>query len=70
MNKVLIMKSSQIPPYVVMGASREVIFLLPKQFKVAKKISGWLKELNLSNYNGMVINSKCIFKRLKDQECK
>ena len=64
------MKSSQIPPYVVLEASREVIFLLPKQFKDTKNISGWLKELNLSNHNGMVINSKCIFKRLKDQECK
>ena len=66
----MMMTSSQIPPYLILELTKEVIFLLPKQSKVSKNISGWLKELNLANYDGMVINSKCIFQRLKNQEYK
>ena len=64
------MKSLQLPPYVVLEITKEVIFFVPKKSILNKDISSWMKKLNLSDYKGMVINSKCIFNRLKDQDCK
>ena len=64
------MNQTKIPPYVVLEPSKEVIFYISKESNFAKDIPGWIKRLNLSNYSGMVINSKCIFNRLKNNDCK
>ena len=64
------MKTSvKIPPYLVIEPSKEVIFYMPKKSDAAHQISIWLKELNLPDYKGMVMNSKCMFNRLKNKQC-
>ena len=64
------MKTSvKIPPYLVIEPSKEVIFYMPKKSDAAQEISVWLKELNLPDYKGMVMNSKCMFNRLKNKQC-
>ena len=64
------MKNSvKIPPHLVIEPSKEVIFYMPKKSDAAQEISIWLKELNLSDYKGMVMNSKCMFNRLKNKQC-
>ena len=62
-------KSVRIPPHLVIEPSREVIFYMPKKSDAEKEISVWLKELNLPDYKGMVMNSKCMFNRLKNKQC-
>ncbi len=57
------------PPYIIIKSSKEVIFYLSKEYDAKIDIKLWLEELNLTNYKGMIINSKCIFNRLKDQKC-
>ncbi len=64
------MNSSKIPPHIVMKTTKEVIFYLSKESDVIQDIPNWIKKMNLPDYKGMVINSKCIFNRLKDQNCK
>ena len=64
------MKTLKIPPYLVIDPSKEVIFYIPKQSDDEKDISAWIKELNLADYSGMVINNKCMFNRLKNKECR
>tara|TARA_Y100001978_G_C23631379_1_gene403622 strand:- start:744 stop:938 length:195 start_codon:yes stop_codon:yes gene_type:complete len=64
------MKLSDVPPYILMKPTKEVIFYIPKKFDSIEKIPLWLKKLNLPGYKGMIINSKCTFNRLKDQDCK
>tara|TARA_B100000965_G_C19308204_1_gene633334 strand:+ start:138 stop:332 length:195 start_codon:yes stop_codon:yes gene_type:complete len=64
------MNTARIPPHLVIEPSKEVIFYMPKKSDAIQDISGWIKELNLSDYRGMVINSKCMFNRLKDKGCK
>ena len=61
--------SVKIPPYLVIEPSKEVIFYMPKKSDAAQEISVWLKELNLPDYKGMVMNSKCMFNRLKNKQC-
>ena len=64
------MKTSvKIPPHVVIEHYKEVIFYMPKKSDAAQEISIWIKALNLPDYKGMVINSKCMFNRLKDKQC-
>ena len=64
------MKTSvKIPPYLVIEPSKEVIFYMPKKSDAAQEISICLKELNLPDYKGMVMNSKCMFNRLKNKQC-
>ena len=55
----------KIPTYIILHKSKEVIFYIPNN-KVKIDIDLWIKDLNLSNYKGMVIYSKCIFNRLKN----
>ena len=59
----------KIPPHLVINPSKEVIFYMPKKSDTAQEISVWLKELNLPDYKGMVMNSKCMFNRLKNKQC-
>ena len=64
------MKTSvKIPPHLVIELSKEVIFYMPKKSDAAQEVSIWLKELNLPDYKGMVMNSKCMFNRLKNKQC-
>ena len=63
------MKKIKIPPHHVIETSKEVIFYIPKKSYAAQEISAWVTELNLPDYKGMVINSKCMFNRLKDKQC-
>tara|TARA_B100000886_G_scaffold237594_1_gene166429 strand:+ start:237 stop:434 length:198 start_codon:yes stop_codon:yes gene_type:complete len=64
------MKTSvKIPPHVVIEPSKEVIFYMLKKSDAAQEISVWVKALNLPDYKGMVINSKCMFNRLKYKQC-
>ena len=64
------MKTSvKIPPHLVTEPSKEVIFYMPKKSDASQEISVWLKELNLPDYKGMVMNSKCMFNRLKNKQC-
>ena len=64
------MKTSvKIPPHLVIEPSKEVIFYMPKKSDAVQEISVWLKELNLPDYKGMVMNSKCMFNRLKNKQC-
>jgi len=56
------------PPYIVLDNSKEVIFYISNNYKSPINIDLWKKELNLSDYKGMVIHSKCIFNRLKNDD--
>ncbi len=64
------MKLHKIPPHIVLNSSKEVIFYISNKCDNSNNISQWIKKLNLADYHGMVVNSKCIFNRLKDQDCK
>ena len=63
------MKGIKTPPYIIMRSTREVIFYLSKEYDSQIDIKLWMKNLNLKDYKGMTINSKCIFNRLKHEEC-
>ena len=54
------------PPNIVLHESKEVIFYISNNYKQPLNIDLWKKELNLFDYKGMVIHSKCIFNRLKN----
>ena len=54
------------PPNIILHKSKEVIFYISNDNKNSINIDLWIKELNLIGYKGMIINSKCIFNRLKD----
>tara|TARA_B100000963_G_C22274422_1_gene514241 strand:- start:267 stop:470 length:204 start_codon:yes stop_codon:yes gene_type:complete len=55
------------PPNIILNKSREVIFYISNDDnKKPINIDLWIKELNLLGYKGLVIHSKCIFNRLKN----
>ena len=56
------------PPNIVLHKSKEVIFYISNNHKSPINIDLWKKELNLLNYKGLVIHSKCIFNRLKNDD--
>ena len=56
----------KIPTNIILHKSKEVIFYISNEYKNSININLWKKELNLVGYKGMIINSKCIFNRLKD----
>ena len=62
------MKKIKTPPYIILKSTKEVIFYLPTEIHTSKDINLWMKNLNLTDFKGMTINSKCIFNRLKDQQ--
>jgi len=64
------MKAIKTPPHIILKSTKEVIFYLSKEYGSSIDIKLWMKNLNLTDYKGMTINSKCIFNRLKDQKCK
>jgi len=63
------MKAIKTPPHIIIKSSKEVIFYLSKEYESSIDIKTWLEHLNLKDFKGMTIKSKCIFNRLKDQKC-
>ena len=57
-----------IPPNIILHKSKEVIFYISNNYKSSINVDLWKKELNLLNYKGLVIHSKCIFNRLKNDD--
>ena len=59
------MSKENIPPYFVLDKSKEVIFYLGKgEIEKGKKLQTWMKDFP-SDFQGMIINSACLFKKLK-----
>ena len=56
------------PPKIILHKSKEVIFYISNNYKSTIDIDLWKKELNLLDYKGLVIHSKCIFNRLKNDD--
>ena len=56
------------PPNIILHKSKEVIFYISNNSKSLINIDLWKKELNLMDYEGLVIHSKCIFNRLKNDD--
>ena len=54
------------PPNIILHNSKEVIFYVSNNYQRPINIDLWKKELNLVGYKGLVIHSKCIFNRLKN----
>ena len=54
------------PPFIILHKSKEVIFYISNDNKENVNIDLLINELNLFNYKGMIIHSKCIFNRLKN----
>ena len=59
---------SKTPPSIILHKSKEVIFYISSNNKKSINIDLWTKELNLLGYKGLVIHSKCIFNRLKNDD--
>ena len=56
------------PPNIILHKSKEVIFYISNNYQRPINIDLWKKELNLLDYKGLVIHSKCIFNKLKNDE--
>ena len=54
------------PPHIILHESKEVIFYISNDYRNYINIDLWTKELKLAEYEGLVIHSKCIFNRLKN----
>ena len=63
------MKSNNIPPHIILDSTKEVIFYIDKKLNIEKNIQFWVNELKIPDYKGMIINSKCVFNRLREKEC-
>ena len=61
------MTTIKTPPYIILKSTKEIIFYLSKEYNSSIDIKLWMKNLNLTDYKGMTIKSKCIFNKLKDQ---
>ncbi len=59
---------SNTPPSIILHKSKEVIFYISNNYKSSINIDLWKKELDLLDYKGLVIHSKCIFNRLKNDD--
>ena len=63
----------EAPPNIILHKSKEVIFYISNNNRKDINIALWKKDLNLIGYKGLVIHSKCIFNRLKNDvslDCK
>ena len=56
------------PSHIILHKSKEVIFYISNNNKNNINIDLWTKELNLLGYKGLIIHSKCIFNRLKNDD--
>ena len=60
------MSNENIPQHFVLHKSKEVIFYLRKRaFEAEKELPAWMQKFP-SEYKGMVMNSACLFKKLKE----
>ena len=60
------MSKENIPPHFVLDKSKEVIFYLGKgSVEADEEMKAWMQKFP-SDYKGMVINSACLFKKLKE----
>ena len=55
-----------IPPNIIFHKSKEVIFYISNDYKNDMNLDLWINQLNLFDYKAMIIHSKCIFNRLKN----
>ena len=58
--------ADKIPPNIILHKSKEVIFYISNNYRYPINIDLWINKLNLIEYKGMIIHSKCIFNRLKN----
>ena len=56
------------PPNIILHKSKEVIFYISNNYTSTINTELWKKELNLLDYKALVIHSKCIFNRLKNDD--
>ena len=56
------------PPNIILHKNKEIIFYISNNYQRPINIDLWKKELNLLNYKGLIIHSKCIFNRLKNDD--
>ena len=54
------------PPSIILHETKEVIFYISNDNRKTINLDLWIEELNLYGYKGLIIRSKCIFKRLKN----
>ena len=60
------MSNENIPPHFVLDKSKEVIFYLVKgKVEAEKELPVWMQNFP-TGYKGMVMNSACLFKKLKE----
>ncbi len=59
---------NKTPPSIILHKSKEVIFYISNNDQAPINIDLWKKKLNLLDYKGLVIHSKCIFNRLKNDD--
>ena len=60
--------TNKTPPNIILHKSKEVIFYVSNDYKYNINVDLWINQLNLINYKAMVIHSKCIFNRLKNDD--
>ena len=56
----------KIPPSIILHQTKEVIFYISNDYRDPINIDLWINELEVFDYKGLVIHSKCIFNRLKN----
>ena len=56
------------PSHIILHKSKEVIFYISNDYRNPINIDLWIQELKLFGYEGLIINSKCIFNRLKNDD--
>ena len=61
------MKENKIPPYVILQSTKEVIFYLSKDDSNKVNLVNLMERVRLPVYKGMIINSKCIFKKFCEE---
>ena len=60
------MKQKKLPPHIVLGESKEVIFYLENPLPSEITIPVWMKSFP-DDYKGMIMTNACLFKRLWTQ---
>ena len=56
------------PSHIILHKSKEVIFYISSDYRNPINIDSWIQELKLFGYQGLIIHSKCIFNRLKNDD--
>ena len=61
------MPEIKLPPYVILKSTKEVIFYLSKNDSYKVNLVDLMEKIRLPDYKGMIINSKCIFKKFYEE---